>query len=78
MLAQQGQDALVLLSLDDGSYFSLNDVGALVWDLCDGSRTLAQVVDGVCAEFDATPEEVTPDVVSLVDELASEKLLVEG
>jgi len=68
----------VLLSLDDGSYYSLNDVGAHVWNLCDGARTLAQVVEGVCLEFDATPEEVTPDVVSLVDDLASEKLLVEG
>jgi len=68
----------VLLSVDDGSYFSLNEVGALVWNLCDGDRTLAEVVDGVCAEFDAAPEEVTPDVVSLVDDLASEKLLVEG
>lgn len=49
-----------------------------MWDLCDGARTLGQVVDGVCAEFDATPDEVTPDVVSLVDDLVSEKLLVEG
>jgi hypothetical protein len=78
VLAQQGQDALVLLSLDDGSYFSLNEVGAHVWNLCDGTRTLAQVVEDVCTEFDATPEEVTPDVLSLVDDLASEKLLVDG
>jgi hypothetical protein len=78
VLAQQGQDALVLLSLDDGSYFSLNEVGAHVWNLCDGTRTLAQVVEGVCTEFDATPDEVTPDVLSLVDDLASEKLLVDG
>ena len=67
-----------MLSLDDGAYFSLNEVGAHVWNLCDGSRTIAQVVDAVCAEFDATPDEVTEDVVSLVDELASEKLLVDG
>lgn len=67
----------MLLSLDDGSYFSLNEVGAHVWSLCDGSRTLAQVVDAVCTEFDATPDEVTADVLSLVDELASEKLLVD-
>ena len=68
----------MLLSLDDGSYFSLNEVGAHVWSLCDGSRTLAQVVEGVCAEFDATPDEVTPDVLALVEDLSSEKLLVEG
>jgi pyrroloquinoline quinone biosynthesis protein D len=68
----------VLLSLEDGTYYSLNDVGAHVWSLCDGSRTVAQLVEGVCAEFDAPPDVVTSDVVALVDELASERLLVEG
>lgn len=51
-------------------------MGAHVWNLCDGSHTLAQVVDDVCSEFEATPEEVTPDVLALIDELAAERLLV--
>ena len=76
ILAQQAQGATVLLSLDEGTYFSLNDVGAVVWEMCDGTHTLAEVVEAVCAEFDAPPDVVTSDVVALVEELASERLVV--
>jgi len=64
------------LSLDEGTYFSLNEVGGMVWDLCDGVHTVGEVIDAVCAEFDAPPDTVEADVIALVDELASELLLV--
>lgn len=77
ILAQEADGSTVLLSLDDGTYFSLNEVGGMVWELCDGTRTLADVVDAVCAEFDAPDDVVADDVAALVEELASERLLVD-
>jgi hypothetical protein len=65
----------VLLSLDEGTYFSLNDVGAIVWTLCDGSHTVEDIIDALCAEFEAPPERIGADVVALVDDLASEGLV---
>jgi pyrroloquinoline quinone biosynthesis protein D len=77
VLSQEAQGEVVLLALDDGTHFRLNEVGGMVWGMCDGSHTLGDVVDAICAEFDATSDEVADDVVGLVEELAAERLIVE-
>jgi hypothetical protein len=75
-LAQELNGELVLVQVDTGQYYTLNDVGSRVWELCDGSLTVAQVISQVCDEFDAPPAQVQADVLDLVDTLSSEKLLV--
>jgi pyrroloquinoline quinone biosynthesis protein D len=77
VLAQEADGTTVLLSLDNGTYFSLNEVGGAVWDLCDGTRSLHDVVDDLCARYDASEEQVSADVLEIVAELASERLLVD-
>ena len=75
-LAQELNGELVLVQVDTGMYYALNEVGSRVWALCDGSLTIAQVVARLCEEFDAPPATVEADVVELVDHLATEKLLI--
>ena len=65
-----------MLALDSGRYFTLNEVGTTVWELCDGATTLSSVVEAVCAEFDAPAAVIEADVVELVEELLEEGLLV--
>jgi pyrroloquinoline quinone biosynthesis protein D len=78
VLAQEAEGRTVLLRLDDGSYYALDEVGAMIWELCDGERSLADVIARLCAEFDAPQSTVTADVVEFVDELWRERLLVDS
>jgi hypothetical protein len=66
----------VLLDVDSGRYYALDDVGGRIWQLCDGSRTVAQIAEVVGDEYDTTGVAVQEDVVAFVSELASESLLV--
>ena len=50
---QSVSDTLVLCSMLGGEYLALDDVGGRVWELCDGSRTVADLVSILGAEFDA-------------------------
>jgi hypothetical protein len=77
VLVQQADADAVLLDVDTGSYFSLNDVGGRVWALCDG-RTVAEIVDVICSEFDAPVETIRADVLELLGALHDEKLVVES
>ncbi len=78
ILAQSVDDATVLLSLDEGTYFRLNEVGGVVWELCDGGHTVQDVVDAICDLYDAPEDEVRRDVLDLLHELASERLVVDS
>ena len=78
VLSQEAQGQTVLLRMDDGSYYALDDVGARVWELCDGERTLGDVIAALCSEFAAAEKTVRTDVLEFVSQLSGEHLLVDS
>jgi coenzyme PQQ biosynthesis protein PqqD len=76
ILAKGVSDSWVLLNLESGEYYALNEVGGRVWALCDGTRSVAEVVAIISQEFDAPGEVIETDVLELLQELAHEKLVV--
>jgi|GEM_PF-158915 len=52
------------------SVYTLNEVAARIWELTDGSRSVAQVRDAIVAEFEVRPEEAEKDVIELLLHLA--------
>jgi coenzyme PQQ biosynthesis protein PqqD len=78
VLAQEAQGQTVLLRLEDGSYYALDEVGAVIWELCDGQRSLGDIVDELCAQYDAPEETVVADVLEFVADLRKERLLVDA
>jgi pyrroloquinoline quinone biosynthesis protein D len=75
VLAQESQGQTVLLRIEDGGYYALDEVGAIIWDLCDGERPVAEIVAALCAEFDAPEEVVRGDVLEFIRDLRRERLL---
>ncbi len=64
--------------MGDGHYYALNEVGARVWDLCDGTRSVSDVIALLSAEFDAPAATIDQDVLDLLHELCDERLVVEA
>jgi Coenzyme PQQ synthesis protein D (PqqD) len=65
----------VLLHPSDGTYFSLNEVAARVWDLCDGGSDVTGIVRAIESEFEASDQNVETDVLELLDDLARDGLI---
>jgi hypothetical protein len=57
------------------SIFTLNGVGAAVWDLIDGRRTMAAIVDQVREAFDVDPAEAERDVSEFLADLCEAGLV---
>jgi coenzyme PQQ biosynthesis protein PqqD len=76
VLAQEAQGQTVLLRLHDGGYYALDEVGAIIWELCDGRRAVSEIVAALCAEFDAPEDTVRGDVLEFIADLRRERLLV--
>ena len=75
VVARACDDGVILLKLDDGQYFTLDEVGARVWALCDGGQVDA-LVAAIQAEFDAPEDVIRSDVEELLHELTGEELVV--
>lgn len=65
----------VLLNLETGIYFSLNETGTAAWELFDGTTSLAEVGEILCRRFDVGLEQARSDLAELTGELRMEGLV---
>ncbi len=56
----------------------LNEVGARIWELCDGAHSVQDIADAVAEEFDVDEPTARADAVEFVRELLEQKLLIHG
>ena len=72
---RQMDDGAVLLDLESGVYFGLDEVGTRVWTLLAAHKTTDAVCDAMLAEFDVDRSVLAEDVRRLVGELQQNGLL---
>ena len=53
------------------SIYTLNEVGALIWELLDGQTNLGAIRDAIVEEFEVSPEQAEADLMAFVGQLAS-------
>jgi hypothetical protein len=68
----------VVLNLDTGIYFGLDEVGTRIWQLLAEHRTLRPVWQAMTDEFDTTPDRLQKDLLAFVDELRGKGLVSVG
>src|SRR5262245_21497665 len=62
---------LILLRVKDNELLGLNHVARRIWEMVDGTQTVAQIAAAVTAEFDVPTESVTADSCRFIEELAA-------
>lgn len=72
---RQLEDGAVLLDLESGVYFGLDEVGTRVWTLLLERGTPAAVCDALREEFEVDPGVLAGDVLRLVGELQQNGLV---
>jgi hypothetical protein len=78
VVAKGVSDSLMLLNLDNGQYYKLDEVGSRVWELCDGKRTAADVISVIIDEYEGPADAIEADILELLRDLVHEKMVVEG
>ena len=60
---------------DLDAIFTLNEVGALIWERVDGTATVAEIAAAVAAEFQVSEPEALADTRDFLTALAAEGLV---
>jgi hypothetical protein len=77
VLARSVGDELVLLDLASEQYFSLDPVGAAMWEALMEAPTLVEARDALLKEWEVPAEELAGDLLELCQDLQGRGLLVE-
>ncbi len=64
----------VIISPQERELHSMDEVGTAIWQMADGTRTLAQIAQELSAEYEAAPEEILPDVLAFAQSLVEKEL----
>lgn len=74
--ARRFHDELVVLNLQAGKYFALNEVGAVIWEhLTAGGMTIDETTERLLSHYDADKDAIRNDVLRITDELLTAGLL---
>lgn len=70
-------DEMVVMSVTDSVFFTLNDVASVIWQAADGRTPLSEIVaKKVCEEFDVDPERAQRGAERFVNELSQHGILL--
>ena len=65
----------VLLNLESGTYFSLDEIGTYFWNALTTTSTLQEAYDFLLSEYDVEPENLRHDLSGLLDKLTGHGLV---
>ena len=65
----------ILIMSDDSDINVLNGVGSRIFELADGTRSLAAIAAAIAAEYDVAATTAEQDTVAFVEGLVAEKVL---
>ncbi len=64
-----------ILNLKNGVYYSLDPVGARVWNLLQEPRSVQEVCETLLGEYDVEPQRCESDLHALLEKLLGEGLI---
>ena len=73
---QMVEEEAILINLTTGSYYTLNDTGAMFWEMLDGQRSITDCAAAIAQEYEVETQVVEVDLLELATELQAEGLLI--
>lgn len=70
VLTAEVDGEIVMMSIEKGRYFGLDDIGSQVWNLIDTPCTFGELVDRLLAQYDADRDAIAGDVRGLLLSMA--------
>jgi len=76
ILSSQIDDETVMMDIEKGEYYGINQVGTRIWVLLERPHTIKQLCDTLMEEFEVGEEECFGDVREFVGRLAEKKMVI--
>ncbi|MBL7198365.1 MAG: PqqD family protein [Candidatus Omnitrophica bacterium] len=65
----------VILNLDNGNYYSLNEVGTKIWEAINRQKSLGKILSLLEEKYQLPEKRLKSDLIGLVKDLEREKLI---
>lgn len=75
VLAAEVDGEIVMMSIEQGLYFGLDDIGSDIWKRIDPPCLFADLIDRLAADYDADRATIAADVRELLSRLVAQDVV---
>ncbi len=78
IITAEVQGEVVMMSVEKGRYFGLDDIGSDIWRRLETPRTFGALIDALAADYRAERDVIAEDVRKLLAEMAARGVVTVG
>ena len=78
LVSTQVEGEEIILSIENGQYYGLNDVATRIWELLKSPLAFEELLTQLQSEYDVTPDQCQSDTLTLLNKLQDESLITCG
>ena len=75
VLTAQVDTEIVMMSIEHGRYFGLDNIGSDIWKRIDPPCSFGDLVDGLAADYNADRAIIALDVRQLLDQMLEQNII---
>jgi hypothetical protein len=75
ILAVEVDSETVMMSIEAGRYYGLDDIGTVIWQRIDPPCSFGDLVDQLALEYEADRATISSDVRALIDRMAQQDVV---
>jgi hypothetical protein len=75
VLTAEVDGEIVMMSIEQGRYFGLDDIGSDIWKRIEPPCSFAALIDGLTADYEADRAAIAADVHKLLGEMAEQDVV---
>lgn len=76
LVASQMDGEVVMMSIDDGAYYGLDEIGSRIWELMEIPVKVNSILVSLLEEFEVEKEECVTDTLEFLNDLMDKNLLL--
>ena len=76
MTVKQIGTETIILTESGEQLHTLDQTGTYVWSEIDGKKSLGQILDGICDEYDVSRERAQADLLEFIDALEENQIII--
>ncbi|GAB4303350.1 MAG: PqqD family protein [Marinilabiliales bacterium] len=75
MLYSQLDDEIVMMSIENGEYYGLNEIASRIWELLKKDMQVSDIISELMNEYEVDEETCKNDVFEFLSEMMEKKLI---
>jgi len=76
IIAKELQGEKVLLNMENGDYFTLNSMGAEIYDHISDGKDIPAIIDILLNKYDISHDILKADIISLINQMKEKNIII--